>query len=67
MINRFISTVTFALLLYFAYKYRYRLLNVFLGRRLLRKLAISLAMQIPVIRDKALSSVLQSSNRPQNV
>ncbi|NEU30739.1 sodium:proton antiporter [bacterium LRH843] len=66
MVQRLISIATFVVSLYFAYKYRYRVLNAFLGRRWLRKLAVSFAMQIPFIRDKVLGSVLQY-NRPQNV
>jgi hypothetical protein len=50
--------------MYFAYKYRYRVINAFLSRRMLRKVAVMFAMQIPFIRDKVLGSVFQS-NRPQ--
>jgi hypothetical protein len=50
--------------MYFAYKYRYRVINAILGKRMLRKIAVMVAMQIPFIRDKVLGSVLQF-NRPQ--
>ncbi|TWI57816.1 sodium:proton antiporter [Halalkalibacter nanhaiisediminis] len=66
MITRLVSIVSFVVSFYFAYKYRYRLANAFLGKRWLRKLAVSLAMQIPFIRDKVLGSVLQN-NRPQHI
>ncbi len=64
MFQRLISILSLVFSVYFAYKYRYRVLNAFLGRRMLRKLAVAFAMQIPFIRDKVLGSILQS-NRPQ--
>ncbi|ADC50845.1 MULTISPECIES: hypothetical protein [Alkalihalophilus] len=66
MFSRLISIVSLILSFYFAYKYRYRVINAVLGRRWLRKVIIGFAMQIPMIRDRMLGSVLQS-NRPQNV
>ncbi len=65
MIQRLVSILSFVVSFYVVYKYRYRLVNVFLGKRWLRKLAVSIAMQIPFIRDKVLGSVLQF-NQPQN-
>ncbi|MDV2683183.1 sodium:proton antiporter [Alkalihalophilus lindianensis] len=65
MVNRLFSIATLILSFYFAYKYRYRVINAILGRRWLRKIGISIAMQIPMIRDRVLSTVLQP-NRPQN-
>ncbi|WP_100406810.1 sodium:proton antiporter [Bacillus solitudinis] len=59
MINRLFSMISLIVSFYFAYKYRYRVINAFLGRKLLRKLAVTLAMQIPMIRDRMLGSVFQ--------
>lgn len=64
MFQRLISILSFVFSMYFAYKYRYRVINAVLGRRMLRKIAVMVAMQIPFIRDKVLGSVLQF-NRPQ--
>ncbi|GAE24769.1 Na+/H+ antiporter [Halalkalibacter wakoensis JCM 9140] len=64
MIQRLISILSLVLSMYFAYKYRYRVINAFLGRRMLRKVAVMAAMQIPFVRDKILGSVFQS-NRTQ--
>ncbi|MDT8861727.1 sodium:proton antiporter [Alkalihalobacillus sp. MEB130] len=64
MLQRLISILSLVFSMYFAYKYRYRVINAFLSRKMLRKLAVMFAMQIPFIRDKVLGSVFQS-NRPQ--
>ncbi|ARK29387.1 sodium:proton antiporter [Halalkalibacter krulwichiae] len=64
MIQRIISILSFSFSMYFVYKYRYRVLNAVLSRRMLRKVAVMMAMQIPFVRDKVLGSVLQF-NRPQ--
>ena len=65
MINRLFSIISFAVSFYLAYKYRYRVINAVLGRRWLRKLAVSLAMQIPMIRDKMLGSAFQFDRSKQ--
>ncbi|MCK0471514.1 sodium:proton antiporter [Halalkalibacter sp. APA_J-10(15)] len=64
MLQRLISMFSIVITIYFVYKYRYRVMNLLLSKRLLRKLAVSFAMQIPFVRDKIVGSVLQF-NRPQ--
>ncbi|MCM3761654.1 sodium:proton antiporter [Alkalihalobacillus oceani] len=65
MLQRFVTMVSFVFSCYLLYKYRYRVINAFLGKRWLRKVAISMAMQIPTVRDKVLGSVL-SNRQPQH-
>lgn len=66
IIQRLLAILSFVISIYMAYKYRYKVMNVFLKRRWLGKLAVSIAMQIPFIRDKVLGAVSQY-RRPQNV
>ncbi|WP_062046370.1 hypothetical protein [Bacillus sp. JCM 19034] len=61
MLQRMISFISVLMTVYFLYKFRYRVINLFLSKRLLRKLAVSFAMQIPFVRDKIVGSVLQFS------
>ncbi|MCT8139732.1 sodium:proton antiporter [Anaerobacillus sp. CMMVII] len=37
---------------FFIYQYRYRIINLVLGTRWIRRLAVSGALQIPFIRDR---------------
>ncbi|WP_017728321.1 hypothetical protein [Halalkalibacterium ligniniphilum] len=59
MLGRIITFFSFVLSIYVAYRYRYRMLNLLLGRRFLRQIAVSLAMQIPFIRDNVMGSMLR--------
>ncbi|WP_245308173.1 sodium:proton antiporter [Halalkalibacter urbisdiaboli] len=65
MINRLFSMISLAVSFYFAYRYRYRVINAMLGRKWLRKLAVGLAMQIPMVRDKMMGSVFQFNRSNQ--
>lgn len=64
MFQRLISFFSVLMTVFVLYKYRYRVMNLLLSKRLLRKLAVSFAMQIPYVRDKIVGSVLRF-NRPQ--
>ncbi|RNA68926.1 MULTISPECIES: hypothetical protein [Alteribacter] len=43
----------------FLYRIRYRVINAFLKRAWLRRLAVSSVMRIPAVRDRMVSQVLR--------
>lgn len=50
--NMLMTMVISVVSVFFIYQYRYRLINLVLGTRWIRRLAVSGALQIPFIRDR---------------
>ncbi|BAB05139.1 sodium:proton antiporter [Halalkalibacterium halodurans] len=57
MFGRIVSVVALIGSLYFAVRYRYRVLNAMLGQRWLRRIAVSFAMQIPFVRNNLMGNL----------
>ncbi|KGA96842.1 sodium:proton antiporter [Alkalihalobacillus alcalophilus ATCC 27647 = CGMCC 1.3604] len=63
MERTFLSFVGSMIALYFGYKYRYRLINMLLKRRWLRRIAVGFAMQIPLIREQMMGSIFSTPSK----
>ncbi|WP_247747494.1 hypothetical protein [Alkalihalobacillus sp. BA299] len=53
-----ISRIFMLIIVYIAYRFRYRILNVLLGQRWIRKTAVQLTMKIPGLRKKFMSEMM---------
>lgn len=58
--SRLFSVIMIGLGGYFAYQYRYRLINVLFGNAFLRRVLVSSFMSLPGIRDRMMSSIFPS-------
>lgn len=61
--SRFISLFSFIASIYFVYRFRFRMFNLILGQRWVRKMLVALAMQIPFVRQKLMSGMMVSTSR----
>ncbi|MBS4194685.1 hypothetical protein [Lederbergia citri] len=59
MIRFIVKMISALAVLGTAYRFRYKLLNAFLGNRYLRKVSVNTMMNIPGVRSKLLSSAFR--------
>lgn len=65
MIRKMISIFMLGLAGYFLFENRYRVMNVLLGNRFLRTLAVSSIMGLPGVRSKMMQSVFSGPSEFQ--
>ncbi|MFV8826644.1 sodium:proton antiporter [Alkalihalobacterium sp. APHAB7] len=56
-----ISRLFMLIIVYFVYRFRYRILNALLGQRWIRKSAVKWTMKIPGLRQKFMSEMMFGS------
>ncbi|UCZ54553.1 sodium:proton antiporter [Bacillus shivajii] len=57
--QRWVGFLVIFLTIFGLYKYKYRLLNLFLSRQWLRRLSIAFVMRIPAVRQKMMYQMLR--------
>ncbi|MBU8905727.1 sodium:proton antiporter [Desertibacillus haloalkaliphilus] len=58
MMNRVISFLSLFASIYVLYRYRYRLINMVLGQRFLRRALVALTLQIPYVRNRLMNRMV---------